>query len=407
MEKEYADLEEIWNAEKAALNGTQQIKEELEHARLDLETARRSGDLTRMSELQYGSIPSLEKQLNMAAQAELTEMKLLRNKVTDEEIAEVVSKSTGIPVAKMLESEKAKLLQLEAELHKQVVGQSEAVSAVANAVRRSRAGISDPNRPNGSFLFLGPTGVGKTELCKALARFLFDTQDAMVRIDMSEFMEKHSVARLIGAPPGYVGYEEGGYLTELVRRKPYSVILLDEIEKAHADVFNILLQVLDDGRLTDGHGRTVDFKNTVLVMTSNLGSDVIQTLSGSADYDEMKSAVLGFVTQHFRPEFLNRVDDVVVFHPLAKDQITDIAAIQVKMLQARLAESDIRLELADDALAFLVDVGYDPIYGARPLKRAIQNYVENPLAQALLGGRYKGGDWVVMHMEDNKLVCGV
>ena len=407
MEKEYADLEEIWNAEKAALNGTQQIKEELEHARLDLETARRSGDLTRMSELQYGSIPSLEKQLNMAAQAELTEMKLLRNKVTDEEIAEVVSKSTGIPVAKMLESEKAKLLQLEAELHKQVVGQSEAVSAVANAVRRSRAGISDPNRPNGSFLFLGPTGVGKTELCKALARFLFDTQDAMVRIDMSEFMEKHSVARLIGAPPGYVGYEEGGYLTELVRRKPYSVILLDEIEKAHADVFNILLQVLDDGRLTDGHGRTVDFKNTVLVMTSNLGSDVIQTLSGSADYDEMKSAVLGIVTQHFRPEFLNRVDDVVVFHPLAKDQITDIAAIQVKMLQARLAESDIRLELADDALAFLVDVGYDPIYGARPLKRAIQNYVENPLAQALLGGRYKGGDRVVMHREDNKLVCGV
>ncbi|MFT5804366.1 MAG: ATP-dependent Clp protease ATP-binding subunit ClpB [Candidatus Paceibacteria bacterium] len=407
MSKEYADLEEIWNAEKAALHGTQQIKEDLEHARLELETAKRAGDLTRMSELQYGTIPSLEKQLDMAAQAEMMDMKLLRNKVTDEEIAEVVSKSTGIPVAKMLESEKAKLLHLEDELHQQVVGQVEAVTAVSNAVRRSRAGIADPNRPNGSFLFLGPTGVGKTELCKSLARFLFDTEDALVRIDMSEFMEKHSVARLIGAPPGYVGYEEGGYLTELVRRKPYSVILLDEVEKAHPDVFNILLQVLDDGRLTDGHGRTVDFKNTVLVMTSNLGSDIIQTLSGETEYEEMKSAVMGIVTQHFRPEFLNRVDDVVVFHPLAKSQIMGIAKIQLQILQARLKESEIDLSLEDDALKFLVDVGYDPIYGARPLKRAIQRYIENPLAQEILSGRFKAGDSIVMRREGERLVCKV
>ena len=405
MGKEYSDLEEIWNAEKAALHGAQHIKEALEQARLDMETARRAGDLTRMSELQYGTIPGLEKELDSASKVETLDMKLLRNKVTDEEIAEVVSKWTGIPVAKMLESEKAKLLQLEEELHKQVVGQAEAVNAVANAVRRSRAGISDPNRPNGSFLFLGPTGVGKTELCKSLARFLFDTEDAMVRIDMSEFMEKHSVARLIGAPPGYVGYEEGGYLTELVRRKPYSVILLDEVEKAHADVFNILLQVLDDGRLTDGHGRTVDFKNTVLVMTSNLGSDVIQTLSGAAEYEEMKSAVMGIVTQHFRPEFLNRVDDVVVFHPLSKDQIVGIAKIQLQILQRRLQETDICLELDADAMEFLVDVGYDPIYGARPLKRAIQRYIENPLAQELLSGRYKSGDKILMRREGNALVC--
>ncbi len=405
MEKEYSDLEEIWNAEKAALHGAQHVKEALEQARLDMETARRAGDLTRMSELQYGTIPGLEKQLDMASKAETQDMKLLRNKVTDEEIAEVVSKWTGIPVAKMLESEKAKLLQLEAELHKQVVGQAEAVNAVANAVRRSRAGISDPNRPNGSFLFLGPTGVGKTELCKSLARFLFDTEDAMVRIDMSEFMEKHSVARLIGAPPGYVGYEEGGYLTELVRRKPYSVILLDEIEKAHADVFNILLQVLDDGRLTDGHGRTVDFKNTVLVMTSNLGSDVIQTLAGAAEYEEMKTAVMGIVTQHFRPEFLNRVDDVVVFHPLSKDQIVGIAKIQLQILQRRLQESDISLDLDEGAMEFLVDVGYDPVYGARPLKRAIQRYIENPLAQELLAGHYKTGDKIQMRREGNELVC--
>ncbi len=392
LEKEFADLEEIWNSEKAALHGAQQIKEELEQAKANLETARRAGDLTRMSELQYGDIPSLEKKLEMASQVEMMDMQLLRNKVTEEEIAEVVSKWTGIPVNKMLEGEKQKLLHLESELHKQVVGQEEAVNAVSNAVRRSRAGISDPNRPNGSFLFLGPTGVGKTELCKALARFLFDTEDAMVRIDMSEFMEKHSVARLIGAPPGYVGYEEGGYLTEAVRRRPYSVILLDEIEKAHGDVFNILLQVLDDGRLTDGHGRTVDFKNTVLVMTSNLGSDLIQTLASDAetqvDYEEMKEAVLGIVAQHFRPEFLNRIDDSVVFHPLEKDQIMGIARIQLQILQARLKESDICLNLSDDALQFLVDVGYDPVYGARPLKRAIQKYVENPLAQELLSGDF-------------------
>ena len=400
LEKEYADLDEIWNAEKSALQGAQHIREALEQAKLELETARRAGDLTRMSELQYGEIPKQEKLLQVAMAAETKDMRLLRNRVTDEEIAEVVSKWTGIPVAKMLESEKAKLLQLEVELHKQVVGQDEAVRAVSNAVRRSRAGISDPNRPNGSFLFLGPTGVGKTELCKALARFLFDTRDALIRIDMSEFMEKHSVARLIGAPPGYVGYEEGGYLTEHVRRKPYSVILLDEIEKAHADVFNILLQVLDDGRLTDGHGRTVDFKNTVLVMTSNLGSDLIQTMSGHTTYDQMKDAVMGVVTQHFRPEFLNRVDDVVVFHPLDRDQIIGIAGIQLKILQDRLADSDIQVQFENDALEFLVDVGYDPVYGARPLKRAIQRYVENPLAQAILSGRYKAGDKVVLGRED-------
>ncbi len=359
-----------------------------------------------MSELQYGEIPRLEKLLESAMAAEVGEMKLLRNRVTEEEIAEVVSKWTGIPVSKMLESEKAKLLQLEDELHKQVVGQQEAVNAVANAVRRSRAGIADPNRPNGSFLFLGPTGVGKTELCKSLARFLFDTEDALIRIDMSEFMEKHSVARLIGAPPGYVGYEEGGYLTEHVRRKPYSVILLDEIEKAHADVFNVLLQVLDDGRLTDGHGRTVDFKNTVLVMTSNLGSDLIQAMAGESSYDQMKEAVMGVVTQHFRPEFLNRVDDVVVFHPLAKDQIVGIAEIQLEILKQRLADADICLQFDREALDFLVEVGYDPVYGARPLKRAIQRYVENPLAEAILSGRHKAGDKVVIQRDGDHLVAG-
>ncbi|MEX1237877.1 MAG: AAA family ATPase, partial [Pseudomonadales bacterium] len=403
IEKEYADLEEIWNAEKSALHGSQQTREELEQAKLELESAKRAGDLTRMSELQYGEIPRLEKQLESAAEIETKDMKLLRNKVTEEEIADVVSKWTGIPVSKMLESEKAKLLQLEDELHKQVVGQEEAVNAVANAVRRSRAGISDPNRPNGSFLFLGPTGVGKTELCKSLARFLFDTEDALIRIDMSEFMEKHSVARLIGAPPGYVGYEEGGYLTEHVRRKPYSVILLDEIEKAHSDVFNILLQVLDDGRLTDGHGRTVDFKNTVLVMTSNLGSDLIQTMAGESTYEEMKGAVMGVVTQHFRPEFLNRVDDVVVFHPLARDQLLGIAEIQLDILRKRLQDADICLKFESDALEFLVEVGYDPVYGARPLKRAIQLYVENPLAQEILAGKYKAGDKVVMKREGDHL----
>tara|TARA_R110002072_G_scaffold3830_6_gene27382 strand:+ start:58939 stop:61512 length:2574 start_codon:yes stop_codon:yes gene_type:complete len=404
LEKEYADLDEVWITEKAALSGTQHIKEELEQARAALEVARRAGDLTRMSELQYGDIPGLEKKLDLAAHAEMLDMKLLRNRVTEEEIAEVVSKWTGIPISKMLEGEKAKLLELEAELHRQVIGQDEAVSAVSNAVRRSKAGISDPNRPNGSFLFLGPTGVGKTELCKALARFLFDTEESLIRIDMSEFMEKHSVARLIGAPPGYVGYEEGGYLTELVRRKPYSVILLDEIEKAHGDVFNILLQVLDDGRLTDGHGRTVDFKNTVLVMTSNLGSDLIQTLAGNANYDEMKEAVMGVVSQHFRPEFLNRIDDAVVFRPLEKEQILGVARIQLEILQARLKDSDLCLQLSDDAIDFLVDVGYDPVFGARPLKRALQRYVEDPLAKQILAGEVSRGKPIRGEREGDTLV---
>jgi len=403
LSKAFSDLEEIWNAEKAALHGAQQIKEDLEAAKANFEVARRAGDLTRMSELQYGDIPKLEKQLEVAGDADMMEMRLLRNRVTDEEIAEVVSKWTGIPVAKMLEGEKDKLLHLEDELHKQVVGQHEAVNTVSNAVRRSRAGISDPNRPNGSFLFLGPTGVGKTELCKALARFLFDTEDALIRIDMSEFMEKHSVARLIGAPPGYVGYEEGGYLTELVRRKPYSVILLDEVEKAHPDVFNILLQVLDDGRLTDGHGRTVDFKNTVLVMTSNLGSDLIQTMAGEANYEQMKEAVMGVVSQHFRPEFLNRVDDLIVFHPLEKDQIQGIARIQLQILQSRLKDNDICIEFDEAAVGYLVDAGYDPVYGARPLKRAIQRYVENPLAQALLAGEFIPGQQVDVTLAGDKL----
>lgn len=406
VERDYSDLDEIWSAEKAALHGTQQIKEELEQARLEFDVARRAGDLTRMSELQYGRIPELEKQLDMAAQAEMMEMKLLRNKVTEDEIAQIVSKWTGIPVAKMLEGEQQRLVHMENELHAQVVGQSEAVSAVANAVRRSRAGIADPNRPNGSFLFLGPTGVGKTELCKSLARFLFDTEDALIRIDMSEFMEKHSVARLIGAPPGYVGYEEGGHLTELVRRKPYSVILLDEIEKAHQDVFNILLQVLDDGRLTDGHGRTVDFKNTVLVMTSNLGSDLIQTMGESATYSEIKSVVMETVMLHFRPEFINRVDDVVVFHSLGKKQIKEIAKIQLQILTERIAEKDICLHLDDEAIALLVESGFDPVYGARPLKRAIQRLVENPLAQDLLSGKYLPGDTIRVAASDNKLIFG-
>jgi len=402
LEEEFADLDEILTAEKIALHGSQQIKEDLEQARLDMESARRAADLTKMSELQYGLIPDLEKKLASVAETDTSAMQLLRNRVTEEEIADVVSKSTGIPVSKMLEAEKTKLLQLETELHKQVVGQHEAVSAVSDAVRRSKAGLSDPNRPNGSFLFLGPTGVGKTELCKSLARFLFDSEEVLIRIDMSEFMEKHSVARLIGAPPGYVGYEEGGYLTELVRRKPYSVILLDEIEKAHADVFNILLQVLDDGRLTDGHGRTVDFKNTVLVMTSNLGSDVIQSMSGEG-YEAMKESVMAIVGQHFRPEFLNRVDDAVVFHTLDQQQIADIAKIQLKILQERVLDSDVCLKFNADALAYIVKVGYDPVYGARPLKRAIQKYVENPLAQALLSGRFVGGDKVSVSVEGDEL----
>jgi len=404
LERQYSDLDEVWSSEKAALHGSQKIKEELERARLDMDVARREGDLTKMSELQYGRIPDLEKQLDMAAQAEMMEMKLLRNKVTEEEIAEVVSKWTGIPVSKMLEGEKDKLLRMEASLHERVIGQSEAVVAVSNAVRRSRAGLSDPNRPNGSFLFLGPTGVGKTELCKALASFLFDTEDAMVRVDMSEFMEKHSVARLIGAPPGYVGYEEGGYLTELVRRKPYSVILLDEVEKAHPDVFNILLQVLDDGRLTDGQGRTVDFRNTVLVMTSNLGSGVIQAMASLDDsYDAMRDAVLAEVGNHFRPEFVNRIDEVVVFHPLDAGQIKGIATIQLQRLNARLADRDLSLELTDEAMIQLAEVGFDPVYGARPLKRAIQRQIENPLAERILSGKYLPGDTIKGFLEGGEI----
>ena len=396
LEREFADLEEVWKSEKAAVQGTTHVKESLEQARQEFETARRAGDLQRMSELQYGRIPELERQLDAAGQAEVKETHLLRNKVTEEQIAGVVSKWTGIPVSKMLEGEKEKLLRMESVLARRVVGQTEAVTAVSNAIRRSRAGLSDPNRPNGSFLFLGPTGVGKTELCKTLAGFLFDTEEAMVRIDMSEFMEKHSVARLIGAPPGYVGYEEGGYLTEAVRRRPYSVILMDEIEKAHADVFNVLLQVLDDGRLTDGQGRTVDFRNTVIVMTSNLGSDLIQTLSGEERYDEMKSAVMEVVGQHFRPEFINRVDEAVVFHPLGREQIRAITEIQIGYLHQRLADRDMGLEVSRGALDRLGEAGFDPVYGARPLKRAIQQQLENPLAQEILAGVFGAGD--VIHV---------
>ena len=394
LSKEYANLEEVWHAEKAAVHGTQHVKEALERARLEYETAARAGDLARMSELQYGRIPELEKQIEAATDTDVSDMKLLRVSVTEEEIAEVVSKWTGIPVSKMLEGEREKLLNMEQGLHQRVVGQDEAIRVVSDAIRRSRAGLSDPRRPNGSFLFLGPTGVGKTELSKALAEFLFDTEDAMVRVDMSEFMEKHSVARLIGAPPGYVGYEEGGYLTEAIRRKPYSVILLDEIEKAHPDVFNILLQVLEDGRLTDGHGRTVDFRNTAIIMTSNLGSQVIQELAGEENYADMKRAVMEIVGGHFRPEFINRVDEVVVFHPLGRDQTRAIAEIQLAGLRARLAELDIGLNVDVEAMDKLADAGFDPVYGARPLKRAIQHSLENPLAQALLEGRYGRGDTV-------------
>ena len=403
LEKEFADLEEVWKSEKAAMQGTAHIKEELERARLELETAHRASDLTRMSELQYGRIPELEKQLETAMQAEGREKTLLRNNVTDEEVAEIVSQWTGIPVAKMLEGEKERLLQMETAVQERVVGQEEAVTVVANAIRRSRAGLSDPRRPIGSFLFLGPTGVGKTELTKALANFLFDTDDAMVRIDMSEFMEKHSVARLIGAPPGYVGYEEGGYLTEAVRRRPYSVILMDEVEKAHPDVFNVLLQVLDDGRLTDGQGRTVDFRNTVIVMTSNLGSQMIQEMAGEENYDAMKAAVMEIVGQHFRPEFLNRIDDVVVFHPLDRDHIRKIVDIQLGYLRDRLAERDMRIHLSDAARDRLADAGFDPVYGARPLKRAIQQQVENPLAQEILQGRFKPGDVIEVGVTADRL----
>ncbi len=403
LEREYSDLEEVWKSEKASVSGAAQLKEELERARMELETARRAGDLSRMSELQYGRIPDLEKSLAMAHEMESQETKLLRTKVTDEEVAEVVSRWTGIPVSKMLEGEKDKLLRMEEAIGARVVGQSEAVNAVANAIRRSRAGLSDPNRPNGSFLFLGPTGVGKTELTKALAGFLFDTEEAMVRIDMSEFMEKHSVARLIGAPPGYVGYEEGGYLTEAVRRKPYSVILLDEVEKAHPDVFNVLLQVLDDGRLTDGHGRTVDFRNTVIVMTSNLGSQQIQEMAGEENYAAMKAAVMEIVGQHFRPEFINRVDDVVVFHPLEREQIRAIADIQLQYLRKRLEERDLGLTITDAALDHLGAAGFDPVYGARPLKRAIQTQLENPLAQSLLAGEFGPGDTIEVDMAGEHL----
>jgi ATP-dependent Clp protease ATP-binding subunit ClpB len=425
VEKEYADLEEIWKAEKAVLMGSQQIKSDLEKARFDLEAARRASDLARMSELQYGVIPTLEKQLIAANSAGHAQTHLLRNRVTDEEIAEVVSKWTGIPVAKMLEGEREKLLRMEDELHRRVVGQREAVVAVSHAVRRSRAGLSDPNRPNGSFLFLGPTGVGKTELCKALAMFLFDTEDAMVRLDMSEFMEKHSVARLIGAPPGYVGYEEGGYLTEAVRRKPYSVLLLDEIEKAHPDVFNILLQLLDDGRLTDSQGRTVDFRNTVVVMTSNLGSNLIQGLSGDKSFDAinfdgaelvddsvnnenryqaMKEAVMNVVGGHFRPEFINRIDEVVVFHPLGREQIRNITDIQLSLLRGRIREREMQVEFGDDVMDKIVEVGFDPAFGARPLKRAIQNIIENPLAQQMLAGQFSPGDTIVVGLDEHDRV---
>ncbi|WP_370977757.1 ATP-dependent chaperone ClpB [Agaribacterium sp. ZY112] len=422
-ERAFAELDEVWRAEKIALKGTQEIKSTLEQARLDLEAAHRASDLGRMSELQYGIIPELEKQLDLAAQAEMQETTLLRNKVGDEEIAEVVSKWTGIPVSKMLEGEREKLLRMEQVLHERVIGQKEAVVAVSNAVRRARAGLSDPNRPNGSFLFLGPTGVGKTELCKTLATFLFDSDDAMVRIDMSEFMEKHSVARLIGAPPGYVGYEEGGYLTEAVRRKPYSVLLLDEIEKAHPDVFNILLQVLEDGRLTDGQGRTVDFRNTVIVMTSNLGSDAIQDITENKAFDSisfdgleanddvlnenryeaMKDAVMNVVSGHFRPEFINRIDEAVVFHPLGKTQIHGIANIQIERLQARLAERELKFELSEEAMQLISDAGYDPVYGARPLKRAIQSLLENTLAEKLLAGEFVAGDCIHATVERGAL----
>lgn len=402
-ETKYAELEKVWLDEKDAMQGTQTIKGELEQAKLDLEIARRASDLNRMSELQYGRIPELEAQLEQAAENETRETKLVKNKVTDAEIADVLSRWTGIPVAKMLEGERDKLLRMEDVLHKRVVGQEEAVEAVSNAIRRSRAGLADPARPIGSFLFLGPTGVGKTELCKALAGFMFDTEDAMIRIDMSEFMEKHSVARLVGAPPGYVGYEEGGYLTEAVRRKPYSVILLDEVEKAHPDVFNILLQVLDDGRLTDGQGRTVDFKNTVVIMTSNLGSDVIQDKHSDNQYDEMKAAVMGVVGQHFRPEFINRVDDIVVFHPLGKEEIKSIAKIQLASLRARLAEKGYKLTLSAAAMDKLAEAGFDPVFGARPLKRAIQVQVENPLAHKLLSGELMPESTIRVDADDSGL----
>jgi ATP-dependent Clp protease ATP-binding subunit ClpB len=404
LEKEYSDLEEVWKAEKASVQGAAHIKEELERARQDVETARRAQDLQRMSELQYGKIPELEQRLAKALEVERKPNQLLRNSVTEVEVAEIVSKWTGIPVSRMLEGEREKLLRMEEVLEKRVVGQHEAVKAVADAIRRSRAGLSDPHRPIGSFMFLGPTGVGKTELSKALAEFMFDTEEAMIRIDMSEFMEKHSVARLIGAPPGYVGYDEGGYLTEAVRRRPYSVVLFDEIEKAHPDVFNVLLQVLDDGRLTDGQGRTVDFRNTVIIMTSNLGSQAIQELGGEANYAAMKGAVMQVLSEHFRPEFINRVDEIVVFHSLGRDQIRSIVDIQLGRLRQRLAERDIQLRLDDAARDRIGEAGFDTVYGARPLKRAIQSQIENPLAQQILRGEFTAGDRVVAKVKRDSLV---
>jgi len=402
VHREFADLEEVWTAEKAVVHGSAQIKSEIEQAKLDLEAAHRTGDLGRMSEIQYGVIPELEKRLEAAEGADTPEPTLLRSRVTEDEVAEVVSRWTGIPVSKMLEGDRSRLLRMEASLKERVVGQDEAVTVVSNAVRRSRAGLSDPKRPNGSFLFLGPTGVGKTELCKSLAEFLFDSEQSMIRIDMSEFMEKHSVARLIGAPPGYVGYEEGGYLTEAVRRRPYSLLLLDEIEKAHSDVFNILLQVLDDGRLTDGQGRTVDFRNTVIVMTSNLGSDIIQDMA-EGDYDDMKREVMGAVAEHFRPEFINRIDESVVFHPLGAEHIRSIAEIQLRELSQRLEERELKLEISDAVLEQLARIGFDPVYGARPLKRAIQQLVENPLAHAILEGEFSPGDKVFAALDGSSL----
>jgi ATP-dependent Clp protease ATP-binding subunit ClpB len=399
LELEFSDLKETWISEKAYVQGETQVKEELEQARRELEAARRASDLTRMSEIQYGRIPELEAKLIVVSQNQTKEMTLLRNKVTDEEIAEVVSKWTGIPVSKMLSGEREKLLKMEEALHSRVIGQEEAITAVSDSIRSSRAGLADPQRPNGSFLFLGPTGVGKTELTKALAEFLFDTEDSIVRIDMSEFMEKHSVARLVGAPPGYVGYEEGGYLTEAVRRRPYAVVLLDEVEKAHPDVFNILLQVLDDGRLTDGQGRTVDFRNTVIVMTSNLGSHLILDVAGEENYEEIKKRVLEVVGEHFRPEFINRLDEIVVFHPLKKDQVRQIAKIQLNYLHKRLAEQDLSLDISDDVVDVIADAGFDPVYGARPLKRVIKNQIEKQLAKRILGGEFSPGDIIHVVME--------
>ena len=405
LEKEYADLNEIWQAEKALVKGSQQLKDELDKARIAYEKAQREGDYETMSKLQYETIPQLEKRIKDSDLAEQKEqagqapsVKLLRNKVTENEIAEVVAAATGIPVTKMMQGEREKMLHMEEKLHERVVGQDEAVQAVANAVRRSRAGLSDPNRPSGSFLFLGPTGVGKTELTKALASFLFDDENAMIRIDMSEFMEKHSVSRLVGAPPGYVGYEEGGVLTEAVRRRPYSVVLFDEVEKAHPDVFNILLQVLDDGRLTDSQGRVVDFKNTVIIMTSNLGSHKIQEMAGDS-YEEIKAAVMNSVNQHFRPEFVNRIDEIVVFHPLGQEQMAGIADIQLSRLRKRLQERDMNIVLSDEAMSQLVAVGYDPVYGARPLKRAIQQEIENPLSVKLLSGEFVAGDTIKVDVD--------